>query len=510
MGSPHSFIRTLSVLTALLLACAPSVNGAITNTTFDDTSSAFTFTGSWTPTSSANPCAGCSSKPNASQTFNETWHDGNCRTTTGGSFTFTGFAVYIFGIDQAESQPDITFTLGNVQSVHHYTGAERFVYNALFFSATGLAGDQTHTVNWIFNNDPTTNVGVQAALFDYAVVTSGTDVAVTPQDNPLTTSAGPKILTSASLSQAPSSSSSSSTIGVISALSSLSSTPIPASQLDTPPPTATVTVAGAVITLAPQSATSETHHSNVASIVGPVLGALVCAALALVLFCLFRRRKQRHRACADEERQAAGLPPALPRMRRIRNYTLQPFVDDRPPDMPAGSVMAGNVFATGALAHASSAGDVSTSPEALPAVSALDTSIFIAGGAFSPFTASGMSSAAFDVSVAASTNGPPPAFVDTAATVGRYPAEETPMQEVGYPKTHQVSRQASRSTQSDLSRHDEKGAVHEVDTVRGAMFSAAPADGSSSARERYLEQRLATLEAHVASYLPPPYEHPEL
>ncbi|KAJ6564452.1 hypothetical protein B0H19DRAFT_78689 [Mycena capillaripes] len=192
MGSPHSFITLLSVLAVLLLLS--SANGAITNTTVDDTSSAFTFTGSWTAVSASNPCAGCSSKPDASQTFGGSWHDGNYRTgapeTTGGSFTFTGSAVYIFGIDQAKSQPDIAFTLGSTQSVHHYTGTERFVYNALFFSATGLAADQTHTVNWIFNIDPSTGVGVQAALFDYAIVTSGTeDVAPDPPSTTTTTPA---------------------------------------------------------------------------------------------------------------------------------------------------------------------------------------------------------------------------------------------------------------------------------------------------------------------------------
>ncbi|KAJ6626178.1 hypothetical protein B0H10DRAFT_547596 [Mycena sp. CBHHK59/15] len=187
MGPPHSFIAVLPALAVLLLVllCAPSANGAITNTTIDDTNSAFTFSGSWTAVSPSDPCAGCSSKPDASQTFGETWHDGNYRTgaseTTTGSFTFTGSAVYIFGIDQANSQPDIAFTLGSTQAVHHYTGTERFAYNALFFHATGLAADQTHTVNWIFNIDPSTGVGVQAALFDYAIVTSGTnDAAAQP------------------------------------------------------------------------------------------------------------------------------------------------------------------------------------------------------------------------------------------------------------------------------------------------------------------------------------------
>ncbi|KAF8151844.1 hypothetical protein K438DRAFT_382428 [Mycena galopus ATCC 62051] len=181
MGTPHSFMTLLSFfVTALLfLLCAPSANGAITNTTVDDTDPSFQFDGAWTSVSASNPCGGCSSKPDPTQTFGETWHDGNYRTgaseTTGGSFTFTGSAVYIFGIDQAQSQPDIAFTLGNTQSVHHYTGTEQFAYHALFFSATGLDADQTYTVNWNFNIDPTTGVGVQAALFDYAIVTSGTD-----------------------------------------------------------------------------------------------------------------------------------------------------------------------------------------------------------------------------------------------------------------------------------------------------------------------------------------------
>ncbi|KAJ6513601.1 hypothetical protein C8R47DRAFT_616016 [Mycena vitilis] len=194
MGSPHSFMALLPILATLLLLliCAPSVQGAISNTTVDDADSAFTFTGSWTAVSASNPCNFCSSKPDASQTFDGSWHDGNYRAgaseTTGGSFTFTGSAVYIFGIDQAKSQPNIAFTLGSTQSVHHYTGTEQFAYNALFFSATGLAADQTHTVTWNFNIDPDTGVGVQAALFDYAIVTSGTDDVVAPPTTQTTTS----------------------------------------------------------------------------------------------------------------------------------------------------------------------------------------------------------------------------------------------------------------------------------------------------------------------------------
>ncbi|KAJ6525764.1 hypothetical protein B0H19DRAFT_591399 [Mycena capillaripes] len=167
MWLPHSFI----VLLVAVLA-----SGAITNTTIDDSDSSFTFTGTWNVITPNSPCNGCSSQLNASQTNGGTWHDGNYQdgapVGTSGSFTFQGSAVYIFGIDQAVSQPDIAFTLGNVQQVHHYTGTVQYVYNALFFSAEGLDPDQTHTVDWVFNLADT-GVVMQVALFDYAIVTSG-------------------------------------------------------------------------------------------------------------------------------------------------------------------------------------------------------------------------------------------------------------------------------------------------------------------------------------------------
>lgn len=195
MWLPHSFI-------ALLLAVL--VDGSFTNTTIDDSDSSFTFDGAWNTITPTSPCDICSSKPDPSQTNDGTWHDGNIRngapSGTTGSFTFkgsstfplcqsgyslaAGSAVYIFGIDQAQSQPNIAFTLGSVQTVHHYAGTEQFVYNALFFSATGLAADQTHTVNWEFDI-ANTSVPVQAALFDYAIVSSGEeDTIVSPTLSP--------------------------------------------------------------------------------------------------------------------------------------------------------------------------------------------------------------------------------------------------------------------------------------------------------------------------------------
>ncbi|KAK7014210.1 hypothetical protein R3P38DRAFT_3001757 [Favolaschia claudopus] len=181
MRLPHSLIIVLAALASI-------VSGALTNTTVDDSSSSFSWSGEWTAVSPSSPCDFCASKPDPSQTNGGTWHDGNTvdnpsRQTTG-SFTFKGSAVYIYGLDQTNSQPSIAFTLDNIQKVHRYTGSERFAYHALFFSADGLASDQTHTVNWVYNFAQNTGVGVQSAIFDYAIVTTGQEDQAPPPPPP--------------------------------------------------------------------------------------------------------------------------------------------------------------------------------------------------------------------------------------------------------------------------------------------------------------------------------------
>jgi hypothetical protein len=137
--------------------------------------------------------------------------------------------------------------------------------------------------------------------------------------------------------------------------------------------------------------------------------------------------------------------------------------------------------------------------------------------------------------------------VGGAATLGIYPPEKTRASslssqgrstdddaaEIAYTNqqqpqpgpSQQVSRQASQSSsQSDVStspsRIDTTDKQREVEREgdtglspsTSTLISPSPTPGSASdtsARERYLEQRLATLEAHVASYLPPPYEQPD-
>ncbi|KAJ7689332.1 hypothetical protein B0H17DRAFT_1202443 [Mycena rosella] len=288
----------------------------------------------------------------------------------------------------------------------------------------------------------------------------------------------------------------------------------------------------------PQSAASG-QHANIGAIVGAVLAVLALAILALIVFFLCRRRAQRRRAREDEERRAAGLPPAPRSMRRIRgNNVLQPFVDDRPPDVPAGSVLAGNVFAAGAFATASSGAGARVGTGSGSSAPASDTRAVAAGtsASASGFGAPAGTGTAFAAEL-------PPAFVDTAATAGRFPADSktrTPpcqsmslptddvvrtavLVDTAYTNAHaqpghpRVARQPSQSTHSDLSRADSMMSPSEKlprdrdrETVVSPSDLLSPsATAYTSERERYLEHRLATLEAHVASYLPPPYEQPE-
>lgn len=91
----HSFLGPQSrIILVLLLLPASFVEGAIINTTIDDTETSFKWSESWTAVTPSEPCAGCASKPDASQVEGGSWHDGNIMTTkddsAGGSFTFQG------------------------------------------------------------------------------------------------------------------------------------------------------------------------------------------------------------------------------------------------------------------------------------------------------------------------------------------------------------------------------------------------------------------------------------
>ncbi|KAJ7264155.1 hypothetical protein C8J57DRAFT_412747 [Mycena rebaudengoi] len=179
MLQPNSLIHLRLVAFLVLTTC--SAHATLKNSTFDDTDPNFTYKGTWHAINPSDTCNACATKPDIARTYGGTHHNGACAAdmTSSGSFTFTGSAVYIFGIDQTRTstQPNIVFTVEGTRAVHRYTGAEPFVYDALFFAAEGLAADKTHTVNWVFDFEASSAAGNinQVALFDYAIVTEQTE-----------------------------------------------------------------------------------------------------------------------------------------------------------------------------------------------------------------------------------------------------------------------------------------------------------------------------------------------
>lgn len=58
--------------------------------------------------------------------------------------------------------------MGDDTTFHYYTGAEQFVFRALFFEAENLAESVSHTVSWVINKSALNGT---TGLFDYAVIT---------------------------------------------------------------------------------------------------------------------------------------------------------------------------------------------------------------------------------------------------------------------------------------------------------------------------------------------------
>ncbi|KAF7311414.1 Myb-DNA-bind-2 domain-containing protein [Mycena kentingensis (nom. inval.)] len=339
---PRSLLGPALVL-PLLVCAAPK------NTTFDDTSASFSFsTGpqGWNAVTPSSPCDVCASNPDTSRVHEGTWHDGNIRSgaePTTGSFTFTGSAVYIFGIDQTWYQSNIEFRLGSVRTTHHYTGQEQFAYDALFFSATGLASG-TYTVTWELKvNTVGENLPpVQAALFDYAIVTTEEETSApgggsgggqdTGDDGSGAGSQTKSItrLSSTVISANHGDRKSTATSGTSNPASSSApdptsmpaSTPLSGSTL---PLSQTVTINGVTTVIVTGGSTISESPSNVATaavapskfnvsiIIGVVVGAIF--ALLATYFVLCRRRRKILRETA------AGAVSS--RFLRIGNYPLQ-------------------------------------------------------------------------------------------------------------------------------------------------------------------------------------------
>ncbi|KAJ7063837.1 hypothetical protein C8F01DRAFT_1274671 [Mycena amicta] len=316
--SRRSSSRNLAhdLVTALLaIARLPgTVLAAATNTTFDDTQSSFSWSGSWNAITPAAPCPGCYSQPDPSQIHNGTWHDGHASgmdSPTFGSFTFTGSAynfsmlhpsiglitmfsagsaVYIFGIDQTGVEADIVFELilrssgRNITSTHHYTGSPLgggFVYSTPYFSATDLPED-TYTVNWILNLDPASDTQIQVALIDYAVVTTGdSDVPMASR-----VTGGPSVKPPLPTLNASHSSSHVSGARSSSSLIATSSTSPSTIDLNTPETTPSTSAASG-----PRQPTAARLHLG--TIIGVSLGSSALVIAVLVVWRYLRKQSPR-------------------------------------------------------------------------------------------------------------------------------------------------------------------------------------------------------------------------
>ncbi|KAJ6527738.1 hypothetical protein B0H19DRAFT_1275095 [Mycena capillaripes] len=187
-SSNHYHVPSLGILILHALFVSSSSGkayAALTNMTIDDTDAQFWwFVGQWHATTPSTPCSGCTAKADPAQAYNHTWHDVH---ESNGAFTFQGSAhilVSVFCLVSSSTaevprNPPIT-------SFHFYDGND-FVYNSLFFSATGLDSTVVHTVTWRFSDS-----GDLSGLLDYAVVTvgdgaissnSGTSHADTPSNS---------------------------------------------------------------------------------------------------------------------------------------------------------------------------------------------------------------------------------------------------------------------------------------------------------------------------------------
>ncbi|KAJ7096828.1 hypothetical protein C8R44DRAFT_889431 [Mycena epipterygia] len=173
MAPTASALIPFLLLTLVMLS---PVHAALTNITIDDSdSSHFTWiegdlpgeTPPWAAITPSTPCMSCSARPQSTNIFNQTWHDG--RNNSAGSFTFQGSAVYIYGIDLA-NPANISFTMDDGTSAfHYYSGSAPFVFKSLFFSASNLPSGVNHTVSWVLHATQTNGI---TGLFDYAVITA--------------------------------------------------------------------------------------------------------------------------------------------------------------------------------------------------------------------------------------------------------------------------------------------------------------------------------------------------
>jgi len=167
----------------LLFALACSlVAGDLVQVSLDDASANITYTGGWDTVSPDNPCTSCALRPDASQIYNQTWHDGQAQATGDRTITieFNGVQIEPMFVlfDSIDSVTDLRFTLDGVDQSTDFQfptspttggsyGDAHFFYNMTVFTSP-LISDGVHELVIVAQVNRTltkTNM-----LFDRAIV----------------------------------------------------------------------------------------------------------------------------------------------------------------------------------------------------------------------------------------------------------------------------------------------------------------------------------------------------
>nr|GAT53599.1 predicted protein [Mycena chlorophos] len=319
--------HTLIWLSFLLLVITPSTTtAAVVTRTIDDekgdsVSGAVPVYAPINQFSQNSGCSGCIYHPDASDAFDQTWHDSSqidsTPSTVTFSFTGTSVTIYCILVNQQSSATSIGPTslvlsidgasAGTYQ--HSPDGSEAFTYNVPVFNVPGLSNTEHSVVL-------STNAVDSILLFDYAsyefddgtsTTTTSSAVTETQTDTVVTT-------TTAQGSAGSSSGSSASTTGT--AGSHSSSAPAGSSAGTSTSPTSGSNVnAGSPANVVPSSsgsasasasaaaeltASTSSKSSHTSVIVGILVAFIVIlAAILAVVLCRRRRARQRRMLMAD-------------------------------------------------------------------------------------------------------------------------------------------------------------------------------------------------------------------
>ncbi|KAF7308249.1 hypothetical protein HMN09_00672800 [Mycena chlorophos] len=327
--SPINLPHTLIWLSFLLLVITPSTTKAAVVTRTIDDEKGDSVTGAvpvYAPInqfSQNSGCSGCIYHPDASDAFDQTWHDSSqidsTPSTVTFSFTGTSVTIYCILVNQQSSATSIGPTslvlsidgasAGTYQ--HSPNGSEAFTYNFPVFNVPGLSNTEHSVVL-------STNAVDSILLFDYASYEFDDGTSTTTTSSAVTeTQTDTVVTTTTAQGSAGSSSSSSASLSTPgTAGSHSSSTPAGSSTGTSASPTSGSNVnAGSPANVAPSSSGSASASASAAaeltasassksSHTGVIVGVLVAlivilvAILALVL-CRRRRARQRRMLMAD-------------------------------------------------------------------------------------------------------------------------------------------------------------------------------------------------------------------